>query len=72
MQRLGKDYVVQFDRRPFQIQREERRRLPAPGTQVTVQKWLYDSVHFLRNNKELLVVEILRKPKKQEEQALSA
>lgn len=69
---VSEDYVVQFDRRLFQIQREERHRLPAPGTPVTVQKWLDDSVHFLHNNKELLVEEILRRPKKQEEQALSA
>lgn len=70
---VSEDYVLQFERRLFQIQREERRRLPAPGTPVTVQKWLDGSLHFLHNNKELLVEEIRQRPKKQEERrALSA
>ena len=41
-------------------------------TSVTVQKWLDGSLHFLHNNKELLVEEIRQRPKKQEERALSA
>ncbi len=69
---VSEDYVLQFKRRLFQIQRETRRRLPAPGTPVTVQKWLDGSLHFLHNNKELLVEEIPQRPKKQEERALSA
>jgi len=69
---VSEDYVLQFERRLFQIQCEERRRLPAPGTPVTVQKWLDGSLHFLHDNKELLVEEIRERPKKQEEQALSA
>jgi transposase len=69
---VSEDYVLQFERRLFQIQREERRRLPAPGTPATVQKWLDGSLHFLHNNKELLVEEIRQRPKKQEERALSA
>jgi len=60
------------ERHLVQIQREKRRRLPAPGTPVTVQKWLDGSLHFLHNNKELLVEEIRQRPKKQEERALSA
>ncbi|MCK4513884.1 MAG: ISNCY family transposase, partial [Spirochaetaceae bacterium] len=69
---VSEDYVLQFERRLFQIHREERRRLPTPGTPVTVQKWLDGSVHFLHNNKDLLVEEIRQRRKKQEEQALSA
>jgi transposase len=69
---VSEDYVLQFERRLFQIQREKRRRLPAPGTSVTVQKWLDESVHFLHNNTELLVEEIVRRQENQEEPALSA
>ena len=69
---VSEDYVLQFQRQLFQIQREKRHRLPAPGTPVTAQKWLDESVHFLHNNKELLVEEIRQRRKKQEERALSA
>ena len=69
---VSEDYVLQFERRLFQIQCEKRRRPPAPGTPITVQKWLDDSVHFLHDNKELLVEEIRQRRKKQEERALSA
>jgi len=69
---VSEDYVLQFERQLFQIQREKRRRLPAPGTPVIVQKWLDGSVHFLHNMQELLVEEVCPRPKKQEEQALSA
>ena len=69
---VSEDCVLQFERRLFQFQREKRRRLPTPGTPVTVQRWLDGSLHFLHNNKELLVEEIPRRRKKQEERALSA
>lgn len=69
---VSEDYVVQFERRLYQIQRERRRRLPAPGTSVTVQKWLDGSLHFLHGNRELLVEEILQRPVKKEVHALSA
>ena len=69
---VSEDYVLQFERQLFQIQCEKRRRCPAPGTPVIVQKWLDGSVHFLHNMQDLLVEEICPKPKKQEEQALSA
>ena len=69
---VSEDYVLQFERRLFQIQREKRRGPPAQGTPVTVQKWLDGSVHFLQNNKELLVEEFRQRQKKQEEQTLSA
>ncbi len=69
---VSEDYVLQFERRLFQIQREKRRRLPAPGTSVVAQKWLDGSLHFLHDNKELLVEELRQRPTKQEEQALSA
>lgn len=70
---VAEDYVVQFERRLLQIQRQKRVRLPAPRTQVIVRKWLDGSVHvFTKDNKELLVEELNVRPKKNEEIALSA
>jgi transposase len=70
---VGQDYVVQFERRLLQIQRQNRVRLPAPGTQVIVRKWLDGTVHlFSKDNTELLVEELETRPKKDEEEALSA
>lgn len=70
---VAKDYVVQFERRLLQIRRQKRTRLPAPGTQVIVRKWLDGSLHvFTKENKELLVEELDTRPKKNEEEALSA
>jgi hypothetical protein len=55
---VAEDYMVQFERRLLQIQR---------------QKWLDGSVHvFTKNNTELLVEELHTRPKKNEEEALSA
>lgn len=70
---VAEDYVVQFERRLLQIRRQKRLRLPAPGTQVIVRKWLDGSVHvFTKDNTELLVEELDTRPKKDEEEALSA
>ena len=70
---VAEDYVVQFECRLLQIQKQKRLRLPAPGTQVIVRKWLDGSVHvFTKNNTELLVAELHTRPKKNEEEALSA
>jgi len=70
---VTQDYVVQFERRLLQIQQQKRARLPAPGTQVIVRKWLDGSVHvFSKNNTELLVEELHARPRKHEEEALSA
>jgi transposase len=70
---VGEDYVVQFERKLLQIQRQKRGRLPAPGTQVIVRKWLDGSVHvFTKENTELLVEELEVRSKKNEEDALSA
>lgn len=70
---VAEDYVVQFERRLLQIKRQKRLRLPAPGTQVIVRKWLDGSVHvFTKHNTELLVEELHTRPKKNEEEALSA
>ena len=68
---VSRDYVLQFKTRIFQLRRAGRRRLPVPGTRVTVQKWLDGSVHFYHNQRELLVEEI-DQLKKKEEKALSA
>jgi transposase len=70
---VAEDYVVQFERRLLQIRRQKRTRLPAPKTQVIVRKWLDGSLHvFTKGNKELLVEELYTRPKKNEEEALSA
>lgn len=70
---VAEDYVVQCERRLLQIQRQKRLHLPAPGTQVIVRKWLDGSVHvFTNNSKELLVEELDTRPKRNEEEALSA
>ena len=70
---VAEDYVVQFERRLLQIQRQKRVRLPAPGSQVIVRKWLDGSSHvFTKDNTELLVEELEVRPKKNEEDALSA
>jgi hypothetical protein len=65
--------VVQFQCRLLQIQRRKRLRLPAPGTQIIVRKWLDGSVHvFTKDNSELFVEELNERPKKDKEEALSA
>jgi transposase len=70
---VSNDYVVQFENRLFQIQRQKRRRLMSPGTPIEVHKWLDDSLHFFTTaGYELLVEEITHRPKKNEEDALSA
>ncbi len=70
---VAADYVVQFERKLLQIQRQKRIRLPAPGTQVIVRKWLDGSVHvFTKDSTELLVEELHTRPKKNEEEPLSA
>lgn len=70
---VAEDYVVQFESRLLQIQRQKRVRLPAPGTRVIVRKWLDGSVHvFTNENTELLVEELGLGAKNNEEGALSA
>jgi transposase-like protein len=70
---VAHDYVVQFETRLFQIQRQKRRRLMAPGTQIRVHKWLDGSLHFFTTDRhELLVQEITQRPKKEQEEARSA
>jgi len=70
---VARDYVVQFDNRLFQIQRQKRRRLMAPGTPIRVHKWLDGSLHFFsQGGHELLVEEITQRPKKEQEEARSA
>jgi hypothetical protein len=45
---VSEDYVVQSENVLYQIRKRRRRRLPAPGSQVMVPKWLDDSLHVLR------------------------
>lgn len=70
---VGRDYVVQFENRLFQIQRQKRRRLMAPGTPIRVHKWLDESLHFFsQSGYELLVEEITHRVTRNKEEALSA
>ena len=70
---VARDYVVQFENRLFQIQRQKRRRLMAPGTPIRVHKWLDESLHFFsQNGYELLVEEITNRVTRNKEEALSA
>jgi len=70
---VSHDYVILFQRGLYQIQRQKRRRLPTPGTQVMVHRWLDGSLHFFtKGGKELLVEELQERPKKEAPTALSA
>lgn len=70
---VSNDYVVQFENRLFQIKQQKRRRLMRPGIAIEVHKWLDDSLHFFTTDgTKLLVEEISARPKKKEEDALSA
>jgi hypothetical protein len=70
---VAHDYVVLFESRLFQIERQQHRRLLRPGARVSVHKWLDDSLHFFApDGHELLVREIPERQRKQEEDALSA
>lgn len=70
---VSDDYVLRFENRLYQIQQEERRRLPSPGSRVTVRKWLDSTVHFFDvENTELLVEEIQKRSSKEEAGPLSA
>jgi hypothetical protein len=54
---VSRDWVVQFERRLYQIPSEVRGR-PAPGQNVVVRKWLDSSVHWYWKNKPLPVREL--------------
>jgi transposase len=54
---VSRDYVLQFQRRLYQIPSRLRSK-PHPGDRVVVRKWLDDSVHFYWKEKPLLVEEI--------------
>jgi len=54
---VSRDWVVQFERRAYQIPSDVRRR-PAPGQKVVVRKWLDASVHWYWKDKPLPVREI--------------
>lgn len=70
---VSADYVVQFENRLFQIKPQKRRRLMSPGSSVEVHKWLDGSLHFFTTDAaELLVEEIFARPRKKQEDVLSA
>jgi hypothetical protein len=54
---VSRDWVVQFERRVYQIPSELRHR-PAPGQTVVVRKWLDASVHWYWKDKPLPVREL--------------
>jgi transposase len=68
---VSPDYVLRFDSKFYQI-KQNKHRVPSPGTKVTARKWLDDSIHFSWKNTELLVEEIVPSKKKQEDEALTA
>ena len=70
---VSEDYVVQFEQTLYQIQRQKRHRLPAPGSQVMVHKWLDATVHIFTNDgKELLTQQIVRPTKEEEDESTPA
>jgi hypothetical protein len=54
---VSRDWVLQFERRLYQIPSNLRRR-PAPGQTVVVRKWLDSSVHWYWKDRPLPVREI--------------
>ena len=68
---VSKDFVVQFERRLFQIDKESLPR-PRPGDKVTLRKWLDDSIHLYWKNKPLLVKELVTPKKKENYPKISA
>jgi transposase len=54
---VSRDWVVQFERRVYQIPSDLRHR-PAPGQKVVVRKWLDSSVHWYWKEKPLPVREL--------------
>jgi transposase len=69
---VSRDYVVHFERRCYQILKEQRRHRPRPEAKVTVRKWLDESVHIFWQDKELLVEEIVKPKRKEAANKLSA
>lgn len=55
---VSRDWVLQYQRRLYQISRHRHKVLPRPNDRVVVRKWLDSSVHFYWQNKPLLVEEI--------------
>jgi len=68
---VSRDFVLQFERRLYQIPRRLRHR-PRPTDKVVVRKWLDDSVHFYWKDKPLLVEELILPQAKEVPAALSA
>jgi hypothetical protein len=54
---VSRDWVLQFERRLYQIPSKVRGR-PSPGQTVIVRKWLDSSVHWYWKNKPLPVREL--------------
>lgn len=68
---VSRDFVLQFERRLYQIPRRLRHR-PRPTDKVVVRKWLDGSVHFYWKDKPLLVEELILPQPKEVPAALSA
>ena len=70
---VSEDYVVQFERKLFQLKPHRRHKPPKPGSLVTVRKWLDGSVHiFGKDSHELVAEQIPVQPKTKEEAKLTA
>lgn len=68
---VSRDYVLQFERRLYQIPPRLRHR-PRPADKVVVRKWLDGSVHFYWKDKPLPVQELILPQPKEVPAALSA
>jgi transposase len=68
---VSRDWVVQFERRAYQIPQDLKHR-PAPGQTVLVRKWLDASVHWYWKDRPLTVREIALPKAKEVQASLSA
>jgi transposase len=68
---VSRDFVLQFERRLYQIPPGLRHR-PRAGEKVVVRKWLDDTVHFYWEGKSLSVQELILPQPKEDPAALSA
>lgn len=68
---VNRDYVLQFERRLFQIPQRIRRR-PRPNDRVVGRKWLDRSLHFYWKGNPLLVEELPAGTHKEESACIPA
>jgi hypothetical protein len=69
---VSRDWVIQFQRRLYQIRPHHHQVMPRPNDRVVVRKWLDCSVHFYWQNKPLPVEEIQSENRKEDSSSLYA